>query len=177
MAYHYETNDAYDLDWSNEVMDKLSYKFEDEDIITHYDIESHTDGERAYGPTYRVYYIEFSTSNYDYELKLDDEYRHWILSKDGNYIAEFYSGLDFDDDTYTVDIDIKELNDWIIEEVTKFEEKELVNERKKEYKYKVNKLIEELNDDDDITFEDEVKLVKYFMDKLDISITNIENLD
>lgn len=126
MAYHYETADSYDLDWSSEVMDRLGDKFDDEDIITHYDIDSYIGESGGYGHSYRVYYIEFRTSNFHYELKLDDEYMHWVLSEDGKYIGEFYSGLDYDGDEeiYNVDINIKELNDWIIENVEKHEEKE-----------------------------------------------------
>lgn len=44
MAYHYETKDDYDLDWSSEVLTKLSYKFDEEDIIEYYDIESYKEG-------------------------------------------------------------------------------------------------------------------------------------
>lgn len=164
MAYHYETNNPFDLYWSREVMEKLSDKFDDEDIITHYDIYSYIGESGGYGPSYRVYYMEFSTSNYDYELKLDDEYMHWVLSEDGKYIAEFYSGLDSDDDTYTVDIDIKELNDWVIENVEEHEKKAgITNE--------ANDLIDSV---DDFEFEDKVKLIKYLMKKLDVSIEDLE---
>lgn len=50
---------------------------------------------------------------------------HWVLSEDGKYIGEFYSGLEYDGDEeiYIVDINIKELNDWIIENIEKHEEK------------------------------------------------------
>ena len=166
MAYHYETDDTYDLDWSSEVMDKLSAKFDVEDIITRYDIDSYSGESGGYGPSYRVYYMEFSTSNYDYELKLDDEYMHWVLSEDGKYIAEFYSGLDSDDDTYTVDIDIKELNDWVIENVEEHEKKAgITNE--------ANDLIDSVNEIDNFNIKDKVKLIKYLMKKLDVSIEDL----
>lgn len=167
MAYHYETNDDYDIDWSNEVLSKLSDKFDDEDIIKYYDIESYKGVD--YGPSFRVYYIEFSTSNLDYELKLDDEYMHWVLSEDGKYIGEFYSGLDYDGDEeiYNVDINIKELNDWIIENVEKHEEKLGITNV-------ANDLIDSVNELDNFDNEDKVKLIKYLMKKLDVSIEDLE---
>lgn len=173
MAYHYETDDAFDLDWSREVMDKLSYKFEDEDIITHYDIESYKGESGGYGPSYRVYYIEFSTSNLDYELKLDDEYTHWVLSEDGKYIGEFYSGLDSeynsdsDSETYTVDIDIQELNDWIIKEIEEYDKKAVITND-------ADDLIDSVNELDNFDDEDKVKLIKYLMKKLDVSIDDLK---
>ncbi len=169
MAYHYETNDDYDIDWSNEVLSKLSDKFDDEDIIKHYYIGSYKGGDGGYGPSYRVYYIEFRTSNLDYELKLDDEYMHWVLSEDGKYIGEFYSGLDYDGDEeiYNVDINIKELNDWIIENVEKHEEKLGITNV-------ANDLIDSVNELDNFDNEDKVKLIKYLMKKLDVSIEDLE---
>lgn len=169
MAYHYETNDDYDIDWSNEVLSKLSDKFDDEDIIKHYYIGSYKGVGDGYGPSYRVYYIEFRTSNLDYELKLDDEYMHWVLSEDGKYIGEFYSGLDYDGDEeiYNVDINIKELNDWIIENVEKHEEKLGITNV-------ANDLIDSVNELDNFDNEDKVKLIKYLMKKLDVSIEDLE---
>jgi hypothetical protein len=165
MAYHYETNNPFDFYWSREVMEELSDKFDDEDIITHYDIDSNKEG---YIPSYRVYYIEFRTSNFEYKLKLNDEYTVWSLSQDGEYIGDFSSGIDTnsdgDEDTYTVDIDIKKLNDWIIDEIQKHEEKVgITNE--------ANNLIDSV---DDFEFEDKVKLIKYLMKKLDVSIEDLE---
>ena len=158
MKYHYETKYDDDIDWTKEVLSKLCDKFDDEDIIKHYYIGS-----------YRVYYIEFRTSNLDYELKLDDEYMHWVLSEDGKYIGEFYSGLDYDSDEeiYIVDINIKELNDWIIENVEKHEEKLGITNV-------TNDLIDSVNELDNFDNEDKVKLIKYLMKKLDVSIEDLE---
>jgi hypothetical protein len=38
--YKYRTNDVYDLGWTEEVMDELSSKFEDDDFIDRYEIKS-----------------------------------------------------------------------------------------------------------------------------------------
>lgn len=168
--YKYETNDAYDLDWSEEVLNKLSSKFDDDDLIDSYSIESEREG--GYGsPSYRVYYIEFETKNYDgYRLKLNDEYSQWVLSCDYNEIDSYYSGLEGDsdeeDEIYTVNIDINELYEWVIEKVKEHERKAGITE-------KADDMVETIENTDDITKEDKVKIIKYLMRQLDVSIEDL----
>lgn len=171
--YKYETTDAYDLDWTEEIIDRLTDKFDDEDIIDKYDIEY--ERENGYNsPSYKVYYLEFETKDYDgYKLQLDEEYSHWILSHNGEEIDTCWSGLESDDydengdPIYRVNENIQELCDWIIENVKKYEQQDKITD-------KANDLIDNLNDDDDLTYGDKVKLVKYLIKKLDISIEDLE---
>ena len=167
--YKYETNDAYDLDWSEEVLNKLSSKFDDDDLIDSYSIESEREG--GYGsPSYRVYYIEFETKNYDgYRLKLNEEYSQWVLSCDYNEIDSYYSGLEgeaYEEEIYTVNIDINELYEWVIEKVKEHERKAGITE-------KADDMVETIENTDDITKEDKVKIIKYLMRQLDVSLEDL----
>lgn len=164
--YKYRTDDNYDLDWTEEVIDELSSKFEDDDFIDQYEIES----ERESGyPSYSVYYIKFETKDYaGYKLKLNEEYSQWELTYHSVDLGGYSSGLDIEtndngDDVFTVSIDIQDLYEWVIEQVKKRESKAEISE-------KVNNLVETT---EELTHQDKVKIIKFLMKKLDISVEDL----
>lgn len=160
--YRYETEDNYDLDWSREIVNKIKRYFDDEDIITEY-----SEGkihESGYGASYDIYYLTFDTENYKYKLELNEELSAWVLSSKDKELVMFSSGLSGIDDgngdnIYRIEIDIKELVDWIIEEVKKFENVQYVKDEANEIAYKF----------DDFLKSDQIKIIKILMNKWNIS--------
>jgi hypothetical protein len=166
--YKYKTYVANDLDWSEEVIDKLASKFDDDDFIEQYEIKSERDvGDNS--ESYKVYYIKFETKDYDgYQLKLNYGYTQWKLTNNSDFLGEYYSGLESDsdnnDDVYTVSIDIQDLYEWVIEQVKEREGKAEITE-------KVDNLVEIVEES---APQDKVKIIKYLMKKLNVSVEDLE---
>lgn len=80
----------------------------------------------------------------------------------------YSSGLDIEtndngDDVFTVSIDIQDLYEWVIEQVKKRESKAEISE-------KVNNLVETT---EELTHQDKVKIIKFLMKKLDVSVEDL----
>lgn len=162
--FRYETEDNFDLDWSRQIVNKIEQYFDDEDIITQYSDEILK--ERHWDANYDVYYLTFETDKYDdYKLELNDEYSAWVLSCGENILGKYGSGLEPDTTNgdeipiYRIEIDIKELVDWIIEEVKNFENVQYVKDEANEIAYKF----------DDFLKSDQIKIIKILMYKWNIS--------
>lgn len=165
--FKYETSDNYDFDWSRKIVNKISQYFDNEVIITHYDIRKiHESGS---GASYDVYYITFNTDYEEYKLEINDELSAWVLSSKDKELGKFSSGSSVIDDgngdnIYIIEIDIKELVDWIIEEIKKFENIKYVKDEANEMAYKF----------DDFSKSDQIKIIKILMDKWNITIEDLE---
>lgn len=160
--FRYETEDNFDLDWSRQIVNKIERYFDDEDIITKYN--GNKIHESGYGASYDIYYLTFDTEKYKYELKLNDELSAWVLSSKDKELGMFSSGLSGIDDgngdnIYRIEIDIKELVDWIIEEIKNFEDVQYLKDEANEIAYKF----------DDFLKSDQIKIIKILMYKWNIS--------
>ena len=184
---NYESDLSDDLLWTNKVLEELSESLSNESRIKAIEHKrNYKDSGYLLIDVWRSKESKKSRSGSyypDFELTLevlsddqDDFNAEWVLSDDDNEeIGRFKSNTDIiyknDEYVYSVYEDIEKLTEQIVNSIDEYIENLITEEQKEQLVDLANELIEYYNDnvDDLFTYKDAIKIVKYIMDKFDIS--------